>query len=74
VPKILLPSGIHVLNGLDLTEEKEGEKLWMRLLLNVGLFQELEGSAGKRDELLALNSLKSKFGYLHCLACWQYPE
>jgi hypothetical protein len=27
VPKILLPSGIHVLNGLDLTEEKEGEKL-----------------------------------------------
>ncbi len=32
--------------------------------LNVGLFQELEGSAEKGMTVLALNSLKSKFGYL----------
>lgn len=42
--------------------------------LNVGLFQDLEGLAVKGMTLLALNSLKSKFGYSPCLACWQYPE
>lgn len=42
--------------------------------LNIGLFQELEGSAVKGMTLLAFNSLKSKFGYAPCLACWQYPQ
>jgi len=58
------------LNGLDLTDEQKVEivdEANRVFALNIGLFQELEGSAVKGMTLLAFNSLKSKLGYAHLL-------
>ena len=54
------------LNGLDLTDEQKVEivdEANRVFALNIGVFQELEGSAVKAMMSLAFNSLKSKLGF-----------
>ncbi|KAL3785755.1 hypothetical protein ACHAW5_003597 [Stephanodiscus triporus] len=55
------------LNGLELTDEQKEEIVdeANRVFdLNIGIFQELEGSAVKAMLTLAVNSLKSKLGFV----------
>jgi heme oxygenase len=54
------------LNELDLTEEQKNEvvdEAHFVFALNIGIFQELEGSALKAMGTLAISSLKSKLGF-----------
>ncbi len=62
---IILTDRKHSLNGLELTDEQKQEivdEANMVFDLNIGILQELEGSATKAMLTLAINSLKSKLG------------